>query len=137
MSMTDCGCRCRCSLAALVVSLILGVIAAFLRITAVLTLPAALLWAALGVAALYLPVLLLTMAILGSAEVCPCLCTNLKTLGFSALGVILLGLILLLIEFATTSVAGAILTGLFVFALIALFAGTACQIRCVANCREC
>lgn len=137
MSMTDCGCRCRCNAASLVASLILGIIAAFLRITGTITLPAVLLWAALGVAAVYLPVLLLTMAILGGSERCPCLCVNLKTLVLSALGVILLGLILLLIEFATTSIIGAILTGLFVFALIALFAGTACQVRCVANCREC
>lgn len=135
MSMLDCSCscRCRCNLAALIASLLLGVIAAFLRITSVLIINTTFLWAALIIAAVYLVMLMLSMAVACKCDECPCLCTNLRAQVAGALGTILFALVLLLIDVPAASVIGAILVGLLVFFLTLLFAGSACLIRCLAN----
>ena len=138
MSMHDCNCscRCRCSLTALIASLLLGVIAAFLRITGVLNLTAAFLGAAFIIAVVYLAVLILSMALLGKREACACLCTNLRALLAGVLGTILFALVLLLIDVAAASVIGAILAGVLIFFFTLMFAGAACLIRSLADCRD-
>ena len=138
MSMHDCNCscRCRCGLTALIASLLLGVIAAFLRITGVLNLTAAFLGAAFIIAVVYLAVLILSMAVMGKREACACLCTNLRALLAGALGTILFALVLLLIDVAAASVIGAILAGVLIFFFTLMFAGSACLIRCLADCRD-
>lgn len=138
MSMHDCNCscRCRCGLTALIASLLLGVIAAFLRITSVLNLTTSFLWAAFIIAVVYLAVLILSMAVMGKREACACLCTNLRALLAGALGTILFALVLLLIDVAAASVIGAILAGVLIFFFTLMFAGSACLIRCLADCRD-
>ncbi len=138
MSMHDCncGCRCRCGLTALIASLLLGVIAAFLRITGVLNLTTAFLGAAFIIAVVYLAVLILSMAVMGKREACACLCTHLRKLLAGALGTFLFALVLLLIDVAAASVIGAILAGVLIFFFTLMFAGSACLIRCLADCRD-
>ena len=138
MSMLDCNCncRCRCNLTALIASLLIGVIAAFLRITGVLTVSTTFLWAAFVIAVVYLAVLILSMALEGRKEACACLCTNLRALVAGALGAILFALVLLLIDVAAASVIGAILVGLLLFFFALLFASSACLIKCLADCRD-
>ena len=138
MSMLDCNCncRCRCNLTALIASLLIGVIAAFLRITGVLTVSTTFLWAAFIIAVVYLAVLILSMALVGRKEACACLCTNLRALVAGALGAILFALVLLLIDVAAASVIGAILVGLLLFFFALLFASSACLIKCLADCRD-
>ena len=136
MERHDCNCRCRCGLTALIASLLLGVIAAFLRITGVLNLSTTFLWAAFIVAVVYLATLILSMAVAGKREACACLCTNLRALLAGALGTILFALVLLLIDGAAASVIGAILLGVLVFFLTLMFGGAGCLIRCLANCRD-
>lgn len=138
MSMHDCNCscRCRCGLTALIASLLLGVIAAFLRITGVLNLTTLFLWAAFIIAVVYLAVLILSMAVMGKREACACLYTNLRALLAGALGTILFALVLLLIDVAAASVIGAILAGVLIFFFTLMFAGSACLIRCLADCRD-
>ena len=138
MSMLDCNCncRCRCNLTALIASLLIGVIAAFLRITGVLTVSTTFLWAAFIIAVVYLAALILSMALVGRKEACACLCTNLRALVAGALGAILFALVLLLIDVAAASVIGAILVGLLLFFFALLFASSACLIKCLADCRD-
>ena len=138
MSMLDCNCncRCRCNLTALIASLLIGVIAAFLRITGVLTVSTTFLWAAFIIAVVYLAVLILSMALVGGKEACACLFTNLRALVAGALGTILFALVLLLIDVASASVIGAILVGLLLFFFALLFASSACLIKCLADCRD-
>ena len=138
MSMHDCNCscRCRCGLTALIASLLLGVIAAFLRITGVLNLTTLFLWAAFIIAVVYLAVLILSMAVMGKREACACLYTNLRALLAGALGTILFALVLLLIDVAAASVIGAILAGVLIFFFTLMFAGSACLIRCLADFRD-
>ena len=138
MSMLDCNCncRCRCNLIALIASLLIGVIAAFLQITGVLAVSTTVLWTALIIAVAYLAVLILSMALMGRKEACACLCTNLRALVAGALGAILFALVLLLIDVAAASVIGAILVGLLLFFFALLFASSACLIKCLADCRD-
>ena len=138
MSMLDCNCncRCRCNLTALIASLLIGVIAAFLRITGVLTVSTTFRWAAFIIAVVYLAALILSMALVGGKEACACLCTNLRALVAGALGAILFALVLLLIDVAAASVIGAILVGLLLFFFALLFASSACLIKCLADCRD-
>ena len=138
MSMLDCNCncRCRCNLTALIASLLIGVIAAFLQITGVLAVSTTVLWTALIIAVAYLAVLILSMALMGRKEAFACLCTNLRALVAGALGTILFALVLLLIDVAAASVIGAILVGLLLFFFALLFASSACLIKCLADCRD-
>ncbi|MGN0772244.1 MAG: hypothetical protein ACI4MP_00440 [Candidatus Ventricola sp.] len=138
MSMLDCNCncRCRCNLTALIASLLIGVIAAFLQITGVLTVSTTFLWAAFIIAVVFLAILILSAAVACRNEPCACLCTNLRSLLAGALGTILFALVLLLIDVAARTVIGAILVGLLLFFFALLFAGAACLIKCLANCRD-
>ena len=132
----NCGCRCRCSLTALIASLLLGVIAAFLRITGVLNLTTTFLWAAFIVAVVYLATLILSMSVMCKREARDCLCTNLRALLAGALGTVLFALVLLLIDVTATSVIGAILAGVLIFFFTLLLAGSACLVRCLADCGD-
>ena len=72
MAIFCCENRASCTGLAVIASAILGVIAAFLRITAVITVTPAFLWVALGVAVVYLAVLLATTGCNQSARCCRC-----------------------------------------------------------------
>lgn len=134
MALGNCNCRTDCTLIAAVVSLIVGVVAAFLQITAVITLTPVFLWVALGVAVVYLAVLLLSTAVTRRAEARPCLCGKLETVLAGILGTILFAVILLAVGIVATSVVSAILVGLLAAFVTLTFAGTACLVRCIADC---
>ena len=128
----NCGCRSDCVGISVVASIIVGIIAAFLRITGAITVTAAFLWVALGVAVVYLAVLLLATA-LRRRNTC---CTPLSAVLIGILGTILFAVILLAITFAATSVAGAVITGLLLAFSSLIFTATACLIRCFSECDE-
>lgn len=134
---TSCQTKCRpdCSVIAIVTSLILGIIAAFLRITGEITLTPAFLWVVLGIGIVYLAVSLIVGAI-SPAETCNNLCSIVTTSIAGILGSILFSIILLAIEFVATSVVGAIFTGLLIFFFFLMLTSTACLIRCLYNCRD-
>ena len=58
-----CNCRNNCTSIAVVVSIIIGIITAFLRITGVITVTPAFLWVVFGIAVVYLAVVLATTAV--------------------------------------------------------------------------
>lgn len=133
--MTFCNCNFRfsCTLAAIVASVIIGVVAAFLQITGIITVTPVFLWVAFGVAVGYLGVL---VASAGRRYAGCCVCRTVGTLLAGILGTILFSVILLAVGIVATSVVSAILVGLLVlFAALTVMA-TACYVRCITGCGE-
>ncbi len=130
MSMFNCNCQCRCSctLGAIVASVILGIVTAFLHITGIVTATTIFLWVALGISVFYLAVLLLKSGV-NFSESCTCICSAINTLLVGILGSILTSVILLAIGITATSVLSAILVGLLVLFLSLIFTSTACFVR--------
>lgn len=136
MSIMNCNCSCNnnCAGIALVSSLIIGIITAFLRITAVITVTPAFLWVVFGIAVVYLAVTLVTASSLGERADVGCVCSSLSLSLVGVLGTILFSIILLAIEFVATSIIGAIITGLLLFFFAVAISSTACLIKCIAKC---
>lgn len=138
--MTTLNCSCDrnipCSVASYAAALIIGILTAFLRITGVLTIGIAFFWVALGIGVVYLPITLLVAAFLNRGNITHCTCRSLNRLLFAILGTILFSAILLGFTFVTTSIIGAIITGLFFLFLTLIFTLTACLARCIADCSE-
>lgn len=128
----NCSNRYDCVGVALVASIIVGIITAFLRITGVITVTPVFLFITLGIAVVYLAGLLLSAA-LTHKNGC---CTSLAALLIGILGTVLLSVVLLAIPFAATSIVGAIITGLLLAFVTLIFTATACLIRCLANCNN-
>lgn len=136
MSNFSCSCRCNngCTVLAVIASLIIGIITAFLTITAAITVTPAFLWVTLGIAVVYLAVVLITSALVRGYDVRRCICDVLPALLLGILGTALVSVILLAITFAATSVVGAIITGALLFFLSLTISETACLTLCVAGC---
>ena len=129
MPTCSCNFRCSCVIAAVVASVILGVVAAFLQITGAITVTPAFLWVVLGVAVGYLGILLATAG-QNDAGCCGAIGTVLA----GTLGAALFSVVLLAVGITATSVVSAILVGILLFFLALIFTATACYIRCLADC---
>ena len=132
MALFCCESKRDCVGLAAAVSVVLGIIAAFLQITAVITVAPVFLWVAFGIAVVYLAVLLATVPNL-RASACGCAGTPLTAVLAGILGTILLSVILLAIAFVATSIIGAILVGLLVLAFSLTVTATACLIQCLTR----
>ena len=133
---TSCrSCGPSCTVIAVAASLILGVIAAFLRITAAITLTPAFLWVLFGIAVVYLAVALIAAANFRHG-CCESLCGIITALLAGVLGTVLLSVVLLGIEFAATSLLGAVLTGALLFFFFLTVTSAACLVRCFFNCND-
>lgn len=133
MSVLNCDARRDCTLIALIVSTIIGIITAFLRITATITIPPVFFWVIFGIAVGLLAVTLVAVALTKDKNNCECVERTLGTQLISILATILLSLILLAIPFVATSIIGAIITGLALFFFSLTLGSTACLIKCFAN----
>lgn len=136
MSVLNSDCRNNSTGIAIVSSIIIGIIAAFLRITAVITLTPAFLWVVFGIVVVYLAVALATASLVRQRCSCDGICTTLSVFLTGILGTILFALILLAIEFVATSVIGAIVTGLLVFFFFLTVTTAASLVRCIINCES-
>ena len=136
MTFLNCENRQNCTGIGFIVSLIIGVIAAFLQITAVITLTPIFSIVALGIATVYLAVVLLATAIAQHTTGCNGCCQSLSTLLLGIIGTILVAVVLLLVSFAATSVIGAIFVGALSFFFSLTVISTACLARCFLNCRD-
>ena len=136
MALFNCNCRRDCTLLAVIAAVILGIVAAFLQITAVITVTSAFLWVALGIAVVYLGVLLLITVLNRRTNYSSCVCRALGTVLAGILGAILLAAVLLAVGIVATSVVSAILVGLLVAFLTLIFAGSACLVLCLADCED-
>lgn len=133
MSTFNCENRRDCTAIAFVISLIIGIITAFLQITGVITLTAIFSIVAFGIAVLYLAVTLIAAA-LSHGISCSSACVPTSGLLLGILGTIISAVILLAVGFAATSVIGAIVVGILFFSFSLLISSTACLIKCLANC---
>lgn len=137
MSIMNCNCNCNnnCTAVAIISSLIIGIITAFLRITAVITVTPAFLWVVFGIAVVYLAVTLLTSSFVrDDSSSQGCICSSLSVALIGILGTILLSVILLAVEFAATSIIGAIITGALLLFFSLAVSSTACLIKCIVRC---
>ena len=94
----SCGCRWSCAAVAVVISVILGVIAAFLQFAGVIAVAATLLGVVFAVAVGYLAVLLVAVALLRRRETERCLCGSVRTVLTGILGTVLFSAILLVVD---------------------------------------
>lgn len=133
MSSFGCNCKCRCPVAAIVVAVVLGIVAAFLQITGTITVTTAFLWTVFGIGVVYLGVLAATVAA-SSAQVSTCACSSLSTLLAGIVGTILFAAVLLGVGIVATSVVSAILVGVLVGFFFLVITATACLVRYLAGC---
>lgn len=136
MAFFNCETRRDCTALAIISSLIIGVIAAFLQITGVITLTPVFSIVAFGIATLYLAVTLIASALSQGTLTCHNSCSPLTAVLIGILGTILFAVILLAISFAATSVIGAIIVGALFFSFTLMITATACLAKCYTNCRD-
>ena len=136
MSLCCCNVRCKCTLAALLASGLIGILTAFFQITGVFTLTTVFLWVALGIATVALGILLLASGQCCGRNGCDCRCSTLRTLLAGILGTVLFSLILLAIGITATSILSAVLAGLLLFFLALTFTAAACYVQYSAGCDD-
>lgn len=134
MYLFGCNCKFNCTAAAVIASVIIGILAAFFQITGVITVAPVFLGVAFGIAVVYLAVLVLSATPAGGTEACVCLCSRLNVVLAGILGTILLAVILLAVGITATSVVSAILVGLLVTFFTLTLTGTACLVKCLFGC---
>ena len=136
MNNQNCGCdyvfRPNCVILAILGSIIIGIIAAFLTFSATITLTPAFLWVLLGIAVVFLAIIFVTLALSRGPTPRICICRILPVLLTGILGTALTSLILLGGTFAATSVVGAIISGLAILFLSLILSSISCIIRCIA-----
>ncbi len=136
MSANYCQCKFNCVTTAVIVSVIVGILAAFLTFSGILAVGTPLLWVLFGVAVGYLAVTLISTKTYQADEQRKCLCPTISALLAGILGTILFTLILLLIDIAITSVIGAIISGLLFLSFSLTLTATAALVKCKTNCCE-
>lgn len=134
--MLNCNCKFNCVGLAVIASIIVGIVTAMLRITAVITVTPDFLWVLFGIAVVYLAVLLLASAAMRGYTNRGCVCGNLPAIITGILGTVLTSVILLAITFAATSIIGAIITGALLFFFSLILTATACLVKCIAGCSD-
>ncbi len=136
MSFSNCETKCNCTGIAFVASLIIGIIAAFLQITATIALTPVILQSAIIIALSFLAITLLSVSLTKGATSCFSLCSVISTLLLGILGSILFAIILLVVDLAATSIVSAIFVGLLVFSFALLLTSVACLIKCSVRCGD-
>ena len=128
--------KSNCIITALIVSLIIGIVASFLQITAVITITPVFLWVLFGIAIVLLGILTLSSVLQSRGGTCTDQCTILNVVLLGILGTILFAGILLTVGIVATSIISAILVGLLLFSFGLTLTALTCYIRCSANCIE-
>ncbi len=127
----NCNFKCSCTGLAVIAALIIGIVTAFLQITGVIVIAPLFLGAVFVIAIVYLAVLAVAVALARRTEA-PC-CAKVDTVLAGILGTVLFSLVGLAFGLAAT-VIGAIVVGLLAAAFTLTVIGTACLIRCLADC---
>ncbi len=132
--MTNCNCKADCTILAIVAGITVGIVAAILKYTAIVTVTPAFLWVLFGIAVVYLGFTPITTAIIRRENTGRCFCSALSAILWGALGTILSAVLLLGIEFAATSAIGAIIFGFLAGFFTLLLTSVACLTKCIAKC---
>lgn len=131
MAFFDAENRFTCAAASVIASIIVGIITAFLTITAVIAVTPVFLWVLFGIAVAYLAVTLIAVALTRRSAQCDD--SSLSVVLTGILGTVLTAVILLGIPFAATSIVGAIITGTLLGSFSLTVTGTACLVKCLAE----
>ena len=133
--MNACSCKntCECSFVAVVVSFIVGIVAAFLNFSATIAVPSFVLWIFFGVALIFLALALFSAHFVCGKEIKGCICSTLKAFFAGIFGTVLFALILVLVDLAAGLLAS-VITGLLFAAFALTITSAACLIRCLLNC---
>ena len=135
----DCSCRNNtCTTVALIISIVVGIITAFLRITAAITVTPAFLWTVFGIAVVYLAVVLLASVSVNCCEnKTPCCVKSIISVLLGAIiATVFFAILLLAVEFVATSILGAVITGLLLLSFFLTLTETACLVRCIITQRD-
>lgn len=134
MSTCSCHYKSTCIVFALIASIIVGIIASFLQITAAITITPVILWVLFASAVALFAILLLSSVLaIRLGRSCD-QCAILDAILAGVLGTILFALILLTTGIVATSILTAILIGLLLFSYTLALTSLACYIRCTLNC---
>ena len=131
MNSNNCCCQTTCTGIAVAASIIVGVITALLRYTAIITVTPAFLWVLFGIAIGILGIELLTSSLFSAERTC-CGISDILLVG--VLGTILTAVVLLGVTFAATSAIGAIITGALLFFFSLVVTTAVCLIKCRNRC---
>lgn len=136
--MTNCECRPSCNSVGIVISIILGIVAGFLRATAVIAVTPAFLWVVFGIAVAFLAITFYAYTKNPAvSERKRCICSILPVLLISILATILTSVILLGVTLAATSIIGSIITGIMILFFSLMFISAANFVLCKSSCRNC
>jgi hypothetical protein len=133
MAFTCCN-KCNGTTLSVIAGVIIGIITALFRITAIITVTPAFLWVLFGIGIGYLGLQLAVAPLVQRESSCECFCNILTTVLAGILGTVLLSVVLLAIPFAVTSIVGAILTGALLFFFTLVVAATASFVKCIVGC---
>lgn len=133
--MTNCNYKTKmdCGLLSIAAGVLVGIVVAILSFTAIITVSTAFFWVALGVAAVYLAVLLIASSRVRPVRDC-CVCNAVSKIITGVVLTILAGIILLAVTLAATSVIRAILIGILAGGLTLIIASVICLIKCLTDC---
>ena len=132
MSNYNCTCRGTCLGASFFISLIVGIVTAFLVGTEIITLAPLFLWILAGIALAFLAIFVLSL-LLGRRNTC--LCRALPSILIGILGTILSAVILIAFSLGA-SILGAIFSGLLLFFFALLITASVCLAIACSDCAE-
>ncbi len=133
MRQSNCNTRVDCSFLSIAAAIIVGVVAAIVQFTAIVTFTTVFYIVAFGVAVLFLAILLALVPVLYRA-LCQSSCGfNIKLVTAGILGSIATSIILLAVGFAATSGLGAVFVGLLAAFFTLMVTSIACTINCVGE----
>ena len=131
MSLFGCDSSRKCLGLAVILSAAVGVITSLLTVTAVVAVTPAFLWVVLGVAVVYLAVLLVSVSLSQRSVACQGIHSIIAALLIGILGAALLSVLLLAVTFPATSILGAIIVGALLFFAALILTSTACLVKCI------
>lgn len=137
MSHMNCVCNrsnCQCTLGAIIIALIISILTAFLQLTAAITVTTTFLWVVLGIATVYLAVLIIAAALSRHSTNNNCVCSATNTLLIGIAGSILVSTVLLGFGIVATSAINAILVGLLLGFLSLTVGASACFVKAISDC---
>ena len=136
MTNVTCSSKCSCAVLAIILSLVVGVVAAMLTFMAVITVTPAFLWVLFGIATAYLLALPYRASVVRRIGTQACICSILPAVLVGLVGTVLASLALLGITFAATSIVGALVTGALLALFTLIITSTACLAKCITNCDD-
>lgn len=133
--MTECKCRtgCNCALIAVITSVIIGVITAFLTYSSTIAVGTTFIWVVFAVALFFLAVLLVVSALTAVGR---CSCTLLKQLLTGIIGTVLISFVLITVDIAAASILGAAVTGASLAFFSLIVTSAVCFVRELFKCSD-